>query len=127
MSALEVILYWQTVPGARSLICRPFKGVLQQFAGLNDRSVSVIAGLNCQLVFPDSPFALAGNVEDLPDLDVTPDFGPCRIPVSTQCIPEGVHTGLVFALLAKQITPAISYQRDVRRRCEFMQVRGHGV
>jgi len=31
----------------RSLICGPFKGVLQQFAGLIDRSVTVIAGLNC--------------------------------------------------------------------------------
>src|SRR6266702_8402873 len=46
MSCLTVVLHWQTVPGARSLICGPFKGVLQQFAGLIDRSVSVIAGLN---------------------------------------------------------------------------------
>ena len=37
----------QTVLCARSLISGPFKGVLQQFTSLIDRSVSVIAGLNC--------------------------------------------------------------------------------
>jgi len=32
-------------------------------------------------VFVDGAFALARDVEDLAELDVTPDFGPARIAV----------------------------------------------
>lgn len=116
MSCLTVVLYWQTVPDAHSLFRRPFKGVLQQLTGLINRSVSVVAGLNRQLVLRNGPFALAGNVEDLPHLDVAPDFGPDGIPIPGQRVAISVHAGLVITLFEKELCNAISRERARRSR-----------
>jgi len=44
------------------------------------------------------PVSLAGDVEDLAQLDMAPDLGPVRLAVAAERIPVGVHAGLVVAL-----------------------------
>jgi hypothetical protein len=118
---LKVALHWQTAPGVL-IEFRPFKAVFQQLASLINGSVSVITGLNCQLVLRNRPFSLASYVEDFPDLDVTPNFGPNGISVSARRVSEGVDTGLIFALLEKQLSHAITGQRAVRGRFQLILV-----
>ena len=58
----------------------------------------VVVGLQGLAVLVHGAFALSGDVENLPELDVAPDFGPARVAVSVQAFAVGVGGGLIVAL-----------------------------
>ena len=54
------------------------EGLLQVLAGLVDRSLGVVVGLDGEAVLVDGAVALAGDVKDFADGDMAPDLGPGR-------------------------------------------------
>jgi hypothetical protein len=80
-------------------------------AGFVDGALGVVVGLHGKAVLVDGAVALAGDVEDLADLDVAPDFGPAGFAVAAQGIAVGVDAGLVVALGEEQLADAVAGQR----------------
>jgi hypothetical protein len=64
-----------------SFFLRPLVGFLQIFTGFVQGAEGVVVGLGCLAVLADGAFALAGDIENLEELDVAPDFGPARLAV----------------------------------------------
>jgi len=97
-------------------------GFLHESAGLVDGSLGVVVGLDGEAVFIDGAVALAGDVEDVAELDVAPDLDPLGIAVSTQGIAEGVGRGLVVALHEEDLADAVGRQRAVAVGVESLLV-----
>jgi hypothetical protein len=64
------------------LSSRPLIGLLQQLLRLAEGVQSVIFRLQCQLVLLHRSVALGGNIEDLTQFDMAPDFSPPGKPVT---------------------------------------------
>ena len=77
----------------------------------------IVIGLDGLPVFVDGALALAGDVEYLAQLDMTPDFSPSRIPISVDGRPVGVGRGLVVSLREENFRDAVMSQRAI-----FIQV-----
>src|ERR1700690_2511762 len=99
------------LPAARLL--RLLVRLLQVPARLVQRALGVVVGLNGLPVFGGGPFPLTGNVENLPQLNVAPDFGPARFPVSVKRITIGVGRRLVVVLQEKYFSHSIVRQGTV--------------
>src|SRR5271155_2708492 len=88
----------QTCCGAPSLVRRfffwPLVGFLQILAGFFQRAEGVVVGLQGLAIFVHGALALAGNVENLAQLQVAPDFGPARVAVAVERLAVGVGGGL---------------------------------
>src|SRR5690348_6705393 len=63
-------------------------GLLQVLGGFFLRALRIVAGADGLVVFVHSTFALAGDIEDLSEIDVRPDLGPFRIEISVQRFAE---------------------------------------
>src|SRR6185437_14607755 len=57
-------------------------------------------------------------IENLPDLDVTPNLRPGRYIVTAQRIPEGIYAGLVVVLREQHLPDAIVGERTLRVELE---------
>jgi hypothetical protein len=67
----------------RFLVCR-----LQEFGGLFLRALGVVLGANGEVVLVHGALPLPGDVEDLAQIDVRPDFGPLGLEVAVQRLAE---------------------------------------
>ena len=76
-------------------------------------------------VFVDGAFALAGNIENLAQLDMAPDFGPARLAVAIDGLAIGIGRGLVVPLQEEDFGDAVMGERtvlvEVERFVEFHQ------
>ena len=62
------------------------------------RALRVVLGADRQVVLVHRALALAGDVEDLAQIDVRPDFGPLRLQVAVQRFAEFVRRRLIVVL-----------------------------
>src|SRR5664280_2916212 len=76
---------------------------LQVFAGLVERALGVVLGLQCLLILIDGALALSGNVEDFAELEMAPDLGPLRFVIAVEGLAIGVRRSLVVALLEEDL------------------------
>jgi hypothetical protein len=93
------------------LVGRFFLGALvcflQIFAGFVQGAEGVVVGLGRLAVLADGAFALAGDIENLAELDVAPDFGPARLAVPINGCPVGVGRRLVVPLIEENLGDAV--------------------
>src|ERR1700677_2309312 len=71
-----------------------FVGLLEPLAGFVDGALGVVVGLDSLAVLGYGAVALAGDVKDLAQCDVAPDFGPAGFAVPAQGVAVGVDAGL---------------------------------
>ena len=76
-------------------------------------ALGVVVGLQGLAIFVHGAFALAGDVENLAQLDVAPNFGPARLAVAIEALAIGVGCGLVVALQEKYFRDPIMRQGAV--------------
>src|SRR5216684_783208 len=111
----------QTKPLTLALLLQPVRArtlrllvrFLQIPARLIQRSLGVVVGLDSLPVFVGGPLPLAGDIENLAQLNVTPDFGPARLPVAIERIAVGVGRSLIVVLQEKYFRYAIVRQGAV--------------
>ena len=80
---------------------------LQVPAGFIHRALSVVVGLYGLPIFVGGAFALARDVKNLAELDVTPDLSPPRIAISVQSFPISIRGLLIVALLKEDFSNSI--------------------
>ena len=89
------------------------------------RALRVVVGLQRLAIFVGGALALSGQVEDLAQLNVAPDFGPARLAVAVERLAIGVRRRLVVVLQKEHLGNAVVRQRavlvDVERLLEFLQ------
>src|SRR6266436_2094722 len=86
------------------------KGFLQIPPGFIQGALGVVVGLQGLTIFIGGAFALTGDVKDLPQLDVAPDFGPARLAISVQTLAIGICRSLVVALQEEHLGDAVVRQ-----------------
>src|SRR5712692_10886618 len=89
------------------------EGFLQIFPSFILRTLRIVVGLQSLAVLVGSALPLSGDVEDLAQLDVTPDFGPARITVAIQGFAVGVGRGLIVVLQKEHLSHAIVGERTI--------------
>ena len=82
-------------------------GGLQIFACFLLRALRVVLGANRQVVLAHCTLALSADVENLPQVDVSPDLGPFRLQVAVQRLAELVGGRLEIVLQEKYFGDAI--------------------
>ena len=74
---------------------RPTFGRLVSFLKITPRLIEsalcVVVGLNRLAVLVGGALALSGNVEDLSQLNVAPDFSPARLAIAIQRVAVGIR------------------------------------
>ena len=78
------------------LFFRPLVSLLQIFPCFLKRSEGVVVGLCSLPVLAHGPLALAGNIENLSQLNMTPDLRPPRLSVSVNRRAVSVSRRLIF-------------------------------
>src|SRR5579862_2499629 len=66
------------------LFLRPFVGLLQILAGFFKRTKRVVVSLQRLTIFIDGSLALAGDIENLSQLQPAPDFRPARVAIAVR-------------------------------------------
>src|SRR5277367_6703203 len=109
----------------RSFLFRPLVSLLQILSRFFQRAESVVVGLGGLAVFVDGAFALAGDIENLSQLDAAPDLGPARFAVAVDGFAIGVGRGLVVPLIEENIRDAVVRERtvlvEIKRLVEFQE------
>src|SRR2546428_8549673 len=104
------------------------EGFLQIFPSFILRTLRIVVGLQSLAVLVGRALPLSGDVEDLAQLDVTPDFGPARITVAIQGFAVSVGRGLIVVLQKEHLGHAIVGERtvlvDLQRLVELAQCSG---
>src|SRR5438046_7834958 len=77
------------------------------------RALRVVVGQQRLAIFVGSALALAGEVVDLPKLDMAPDFRPLRLAITVQRLAISIGGSLVVALQIENLSHAIMRQRTV--------------
>src|SRR6266700_2822412 len=90
-----------------------FVCLLQISTRLVERSLSIVVGLNSLPVFVRSALALASDVKDLAQLNMTPNFRPSGFAVSVQAIAITIRGSLVVVLQEKYFGNTIVRQGAV--------------
>src|ERR1035441_4556912 len=90
---------------------RPLVGCLHTRARFVHSTLGVVVGLHRQPILVHRAVALAGDVEDVAQMDVAPDLGPARVAIAAQRVAEAVCRGLVIALCEENFADAIRCQR----------------
>src|SRR6516164_8105503 len=85
-------------------------GRSQILAGLVDRALSVVSGLDGLAVFIHSARALSGHVEDLAQPDVAPDFRPAGLLIAVEGFTVLVGGRLIVVLQPEYPGDAIMRQ-----------------
>src|SRR5258708_2164991 len=100
---------------SRSLlfIFRPLERLLQILARFLEGAEGIVIGLDGLTIFVNGALALARNVENLPKLDMAPDFGPPRITVTIDGRAVGVRRRLIIPLEEEDLGDAIVSQGTV--------------
>ena len=88
-------------------------GLLQIATGFVERAPGVVIGLNGLTIFARRTFTLSGKIENLSQLDVTPDLCPARLAIPVQAVAIRVRRSLVIVLQEKHLGDAIVGQRTV--------------
>jgi hypothetical protein len=88
-------------------------GLLQIFPGLLQSAEGIVVGLRGLAVLTDGAFALAGDIENLAQLDMAPDFGPARLAVPVNRRPVSVGRGLIVPLIEEDLGNAVVGERTV--------------
>src|SRR5947207_15669396 len=83
----------------------------QIFAGFVLRAGGVVWYFQRPAILVDRAIALAGDVEELAQLHVAPDFGPLGLAVAALCGAILIGRGLVVVLLEENFGNAIMRQR----------------
>ena len=73
------------------LLLECFLQILPRFV---QSALGVVVGLQRLAVFVGGALALSGDVENLAQLDMAPDFGPARLAIAVQAVAVGVGGGL---------------------------------
>src|SRR5260370_37872410 len=106
----------------------PLEGLLQILTGFFQCAEGVVVGLDGLPVFIDGALALAGDIEDLAELDVAPDFRPARVAVAVDRRAIGVGGGLIVSLQKENFCDAVVGEGavlvDVERLVELSQRAG---
>src|SRR6266567_6002198 len=97
----------------RARTLRLLVGFLQVPARLIQRSLGVVVSLDGLAVLVGGALALAGDIENLAQLNMAPDFGPARIPIAVQAITVGVGGSLIVVLYEKHFCYTIMRQGTV--------------
>src|SRR5580765_8527917 len=71
---------------ARGSTLRPFVRLLQIATGFVERTLRVVVGLNGLTIFAGGTCTLSGKIENLSQLDVTPDLCPARLAIPVQAV-----------------------------------------
>src|SRR5450432_454363 len=77
------------------------------------RALRVVAGLDGLAIFVDRTGTLSGDIKDLAELDMAPDFGPARVLVAVERFTVFVSRGLVILLKVEHFGNAVVRQRAV--------------
>ena len=64
------------------LFLGPLVRFLQILPGFLEGAECIVIGLKTLTIFIDGAFALAGDIENLTQLDAAPDFGPARLAIA---------------------------------------------
>src|SRR5258708_29825417 len=94
-------------------VFRSFEGLLEILTRFFEGAEGIVVGLDGLPIFVNGAFALAGNVENLPKLDMAPDFGPPRITVPVDRRAVGVRRRLIIPLEEEDLGDAIVSQGTV--------------
>ncbi len=90
-------------------------------------ALGVVVGLDGETVFIDGAVALAGEVKDLANLNVAPDFSPRWLVVAAEGIAVGVDAGLVVALGEEDFADAVVGEGALRVGLEGFLVLREGA
>src|SRR5580658_732986 len=82
-------------------------GLGQILSRLFEGGEGIVIGLDGLAVFVDGALALAGNVKDLAQLQMAPDFGPAGLSVAVDGGAIGVGRRLVVSLLEEDFRDAV--------------------
>ena len=111
--------------GRFSVAIRELVRLLQVLTCRIQRALGVVVGLQRLAILVDRAFALAGEIEDLAELDVAPDLSPFRIAIAIQGVAVGVCRSLVIALQVEDFRDTVMRERtvavDVERLLELAQ------
>src|ERR1700744_277853 len=102
-------------------------GLLHERAGFVDGALRVVVGLDGEAVFVDGALALAGDVEDLAEVDVAPDLDPLGIAVAAEGVAEAVGGGLVVLLHHEDFGEAVVGERAATILIESLLIFGDGA
>src|ERR1700733_5204754 len=104
---------------------RPLVSFLQIFSGFLEGAEGIVVGLQSLTIFVDGPFALAGDVENLAELDVAPDFSPARLAIPIQTFAVSIGRRLIIPLQEKDFGNSVVGQRaifvEIERFVELQQ------
>src|SRR5436309_2676078 len=89
---------------------RLFVRLLQIASCLIQRALSVVIGLQRLPIFIGRALPLSGNVENLSQLDMAPNFGPAWIAIPVQAIAVRIRRGLIVMLQEKDFRDAVVRQ-----------------
>src|SRR5579862_8685555 len=76
-------------------------------------ALGVVVGLKRLAILVHSALTLPGNVEDLAQLDVAPDFGPLGVAISIEALAIRIGGGLVVLLQEEHVGHAVVSQGAV--------------
>src|ERR1700730_15537100 len=108
-----------------TLLCLlgPLVGLLHIFPGFLKSSEGVVIGLKRLTIFIDGAFSLARDVENLTQLDATPDFRPARLAIAIDALAISIGRGLIIPLEEEDFRDAIVGERtilvEIERLVEF--------
>src|SRR5207245_944615 len=90
-----------------------FVGFFQMLAGFVERALGIVVCLGSLAVFVDRSLALPGDIENLAELNVAPDFCPARIAVAVERVTISICGGLVVFLQEEDFGDAVMRERTV--------------
>src|SRR5579883_2499005 len=91
----------------------PLVGALQVLAGFFLRALRVILGADREIVFVHRAIPLAGDIEDLAEIDARPHFGPLGFQIAVQRFAKFIGRLLIAALQEMNFGDAVMRQGAV--------------